>query len=118
MSNDGIFAVNRNSIMQVSYANAEQLAKEICDLVKVSQHAATISTGFKWWAKAVVSPYVGPATNWSIGYPEYIEASELVAAIEAQGLYVSYFDGYTDFAVVDTHEYEEYSCLNCHFPEN
>lgn len=117
MSKNGIFAMNPERMERVDYADAKSLAKEICDSVRCSGIAATVQTELRWWAKATISPWVGPVTNWSIRFPDSIEISDLLEAIEAEGMFVSYYADYPNYMVVDKEEYEVIPGHVCVLPE-
>ena len=116
MSKKGIFAISPDKMERRDYADAMSLATEICDSVRKSGVAATIRTDLKWWANATTSPWVGPVNNWSIGYPEKIGTDDLFGAIEAKGLFVSFYDGYPEFAIVDKVEHDHFPGVNCFLP--
>lgn len=117
MSKKGIYAVDPGLLEREYYESVEALAGEICDYVTESGKPATLQTTYSWWANAVVSPYVGGASNWSIGFQEDLDIDKLIKAIKAEGLFVSCFAGYVDWMIIDTTEHEDYSPLNCILPE-
>ena len=116
MSKKGLFAIDPRAIDRYPYESVEALAKEICDWVKTKKHPATIQTTYSWWAKAVISPFVGGATNWSCGFPEDFEIDEIFDAIRAEGLFVSYVIGYVDWIIVDLEEHDDYPPIMCDLP--
>lgn len=117
MSKNGIFGMNPADVPMEKYPSEKMLAKEICDWVKESGVPATIQSANCWWSRAVVSPFIGGASNWSIGYDKSFEISILIQEILENGLSVSAVTGYPDWLRVDTEEYEYVSPTDCILPE-
>ena len=113
----GIYAVDPEELERVEYGSEEQLATEIYNWVMEPGHHATIHTEFGWWSKAVVSPYVGDASNWSIGISEKISLGELFYLLEEKGLSISIFVGFPNWVVVDSVETGNYPPITCILPE-
>lgn len=116
MSKKGLFCIDPKALERHPYESEKELAKEICEWVRQKRHPATIQTTYSWWAEAVISPYVGEVTNWSIGFPEDFEIDDIFDAIREEGLFVSYVTGYVDWVVVDREEYDHYEPVNCDLP--
>ena len=117
MSKKGIFYVSPKDVPMEKYSSVKDLAKEICDWVKESGVPATIQSFNCWWSKAVVSPFIGGASNWSIGYDKSFDISILIQEIQENGLFVSAVTDYPNWLRVDTEEYEYVSPTDCILPQ-
>ena len=86
---------------------AQEIAREICAWVKANGVPATLALDYKWWDKAIISPYTAYVTNWSRGYSLKISEKELLAAIEDEGCYFRNFEGQSQIGLVSEYPFEE-----------
>ena len=104
-------SISKDNLCWKQYKDAKDLATEICCWVKKNEKAATLAFDRKWWAKAVISPYVGHYTNWSIGFPQTFPFEMIVKEIEKNGCYFNPDCLCSEYGVVFTKKLDKSFCI-------
>ena len=85
----GLYVMKSYDLKRKYYVSSDSLADEIYNFLASKGRVVTLATDYNWWAKQLVTPYVGYVANVSVGYKGPFSKKELLVSLENKGLSVT-----------------------------